>query len=100
MVGDSLGYRDHVEVACGVLGYGGCGVVGVVKHWSLENRQILERRLGRELPESSAKVTLKVSDLALMMEDARKHEQTKKPEPKSDWEDTLGALKRYQGRAK
>lgn len=30
MVGDSLGYRDHAEVACGVLGYGGCGVVGVV----------------------------------------------------------------------
>lgn len=23
MVGDSLGYRDHAEVACGVLGYGG-----------------------------------------------------------------------------
>lgn len=31
MVGDSLGDRDHAEVACGVLGYGGCGVVGVVK---------------------------------------------------------------------
>lgn len=32
MVGDSLGYRDHAEVACGVLGYGGCGVVGVVSN--------------------------------------------------------------------
>lgn len=30
MVGDSLGYRDHAEVACGVLGYGGCDLVGVV----------------------------------------------------------------------
>lgn len=30
MVGDSLGYRDHAEMACGVLGYGSCGVVGVV----------------------------------------------------------------------
>lgn len=35
MVGDSLGYRDHAEVACGVLGYGGCGVVGVVNNWML-----------------------------------------------------------------
>lgn len=69
-----------------------------MKHWSTENREILARRLGRELPESASKVTLKVSDLALMMEDARKHERNKRPEPKSDWDDMLSALNRHQGR--
>lgn len=48
MVGDSLGYCDHAEVACGVLGDAGCGVVGVVTHkitWVNDASNINDRRM-------------------------------------------------------
>jgi len=47
MVGNSLGYRDHAEVACGVLGYGGCGMVGVVTTLSPHEARLILASMGQ-----------------------------------------------------
>lgn len=61
--------------------------------WSIDNRAILEKMFGRELSGRDQKVTLKVGDIAKMMDAARKEEVRKKTEPKSEWQDMIDALK-------
>lgn len=61
--------------------------------WSIGNRSILEKMFGRELSGRDQKVTLKVGDIAKMMDAARREEVRGKPEPKSEWQDMIDALK-------
>lgn len=55
---------------------------------STENRALLERKLGRSLPDISQKVTLTVAALAQIVESARREEQakaeTRKPQTEED----------------
>ncbi len=65
----------------------------VIDAWSIGNRAILEKMFGRELSGRDQKVTLRVGDIAKMMDAARREEVRRKPEPKSEWQDMIDALK-------